>query len=209
MPTDWESRYQQADTPWDKAMAHPWLMTLRTRPNRKVRVLAPGCGRGHDLRELCRIFPDGVIVGADVSATALAQAQEAGMPANVELLEADVLAMEAEEKFDLVWEHTLFCAIEPELRDAYRAMLLRVLKPRGRVIGAFFLTMPQDGAGPPFNCEIDEFCARFSDDEGFFIRRMALMEPTFPGREGEEWAVMMDCLPTTTPPGRIMASIAR
>lgn len=187
MPTDWESRYRNDDTPWDKGAAHPWLSTLRTRLGSAVRVLVPGCGRGHDLRELSRIFPAGEIVGVDLSVTALATAGD--MPANVMLVEADVLALETKRRFDLVWEHTMFCAIDPELRDAYREMIRRVLKPGGMLFGAFFLTMPRDEGGPPFNCEPKEFTERFGRAHGWRIRRRHPMTPTFPGREGEEWLV--------------------
>lgn len=194
MPTDWESRYLEKQTPWDRGAAHPWLSTFRARSGCPVRVLVPGCGLGHDLRELSRIFPDGEIVGVDASPTALQQASALGVPANARFQLADVLALPGDQSFDVVWEHTLFCAIDPDQRDAYRDMIRRVLKPGGILFGAFFLTMPQDEAGPPFNCPPEEFAQRFAKENGFRIHRKLLMPVTYPGREGEEWAVIASVL---------------
>src|SRR6185436_9938248 len=53
MPTDWESRYQSGDMPWEKGEPSPGLVDFlaahRDLPGETVCV--PGCGTGNDARE--------------------------------------------------------------------------------------------------------------------------------------------------------------
>ena len=45
---DWNLRYEEGDTPWDKGGAHPVLADMLSRRPFSGRVLVPGCGRGHE-----------------------------------------------------------------------------------------------------------------------------------------------------------------
>ncbi len=194
MSTDWDSRYKEANTPWDRAVPHPYLGQLRPRRGKRLRVLVPGCGRGHDAAALARIFPEADVVAMDISAAALAQAELMKPPKNVRFCHADLfhLGDEWNDSIDLVWEHTCFCAIQPAERIAYREVMRRLVRRGGLLVGAFFLTMEEDGdGGPPFNTSVEDFTDVFDDSSGFCIRRMGLMNHTFRGREGEEWLVMM------------------
>ena len=62
MTTDWEERYRQADTPWDKGVAHPAVVRwLAEHPGRMTgAVLVPGCGLGHDARAIAAAEPTAV-----------------------------------------------------------------------------------------------------------------------------------------------------
>lgn len=194
MSKDWDSHYKEAHTPWDKAAPHPYLAQLRPRRGKHIRVLVPGCGRGHDAAALAKIFPAAEVIALDLSATAISQAQMLQPPENVTLCHADLfhLGDEWNDSIDLVWEHTCFCAIQPAERIAYRNVMRRLLRRRGLIVGAFFLTMDEgmDG-GPPFNTPPEEFVDVFDHGSGLCIRKMRLMDTTFRGREGEEWLVMM------------------
>lgn len=194
MSTDWDFHYREANTPWDRAASHPYLATLRPRSERRIRVLVPGCGRGHDAIALAKLFPAAEVVAMDLSATALEQAASMLPPENVTLCQADIFQLggEWDDSIDLVWEHTCFCAIHPSQRRAYGGVMRRLVKRRGLILGAFFLTMEQsEGGGPPFNTPHEELVDVFEVGNPFTIRRMGLMNHTFRGREGEEWLVMM------------------
>ena len=70
--TDWESRYQVGDMPWEKGQASPPLLELLERPVDwgAGPVLVPGCGFGHDVRALGVLgIP---VVGLDLAPTAVA-----------------------------------------------------------------------------------------------------------------------------------------
>ena len=62
--------------------------------------------------------------------------------------------------FDWVFEHTLFCAIQPHERDAYVRAVLRWLKPRGHYLAVNYLIPDRDG--PPFGTTREELWQRFS-----------------------------------------------
>ena len=62
--------------------------------------------------------------------------------------------------FDWVFEHTLFCAIQPPERDDYVRALLRWLKPDGQYLAVNYLIPDTDG--PPFGTTRDELWQRFS-----------------------------------------------
>ena len=45
---EWQRRYEQDDTPWDKGAPAPALVTFLREKQIAGRVLVPGCGRGHE-----------------------------------------------------------------------------------------------------------------------------------------------------------------
>jgi SAM-dependent methyltransferase len=64
-------------------------------------------------------------------------------------------------QFDVVIEHTFFCAIDPALREDYVRAVGDVLKPGGRLFGIFWLH-GQPG-GPPFDASKLELERLFSE----------------------------------------------
>ena len=68
----------------------------------------------------------------------------------LQVLERDLfsLAADFDGYFDLVVEHTCFCAIPLERRDEYAKAMAAVLGPEGKMIGLFYETPRQEG--PPF-----------------------------------------------------------
>ena len=111
---DWNSRYADDDTPWDKGGAHPVLADMISRCPLSGRVLVPGCGTGHDVRELAR---HGLAVtGLDVAPLAIARARAYDKVADesYELGDFFALGPDTDACFDGLFEHTCFCAIDPE-----------------------------------------------------------------------------------------------
>ena len=190
---DWEARYKVGDMPWEKGQAHPALPDLLLGQAPAGAVLVPGCGTGHDVSALAKRFPERLVVGVDIaeSAVTAARARCQTQP-NVRILHADFLAdsaVFAPESFGMLWEHTCFCAISPELRPAYAATAARLLVPGGILLGVFFLRLQRDGDGPPWNCPEPELYRHF--EAHFEINIIGPSPTTFPGREEEEFAVIM------------------
>ena len=158
----WEARYQAADMPWEKGAPSPGLVDFLT-ANPKLKrgtVCVPGCGSGHDVRAFVQAGFDAF--GFDLAPSAIASAEAktraAGLNATFSL--ADFLRDEPPQKFDWLFEHTLFCAIQPSERDEYVRAALRWLKPDGDYLAVnYFLTDPD---GPPFPTTRDEQVERFS-----------------------------------------------
>lgn len=190
--SDWDTRYQTGDTPWDKGHAAPPLTELLEKTDASAwgtgPILVPGCGLGHDVRELARLrIP---VCGLDLSQTALAKARET-KGAGYETYEVgDFLDPEwwGGRKFSAIWEHTCFCAIDPEDRKRYAEAAAGCLEEGGVLAGVFFITPYDPGeeqAGPPFAASVAELDERFSPR----FERIAgwIPQTAYPGREGREW----------------------
>src|ERR1051325_5538923 len=132
----WENRYQTHDMPWEKGAPSPGLVDfLASHPNLpRGTVCVPGCGTGHDAREWARAGFR--VAGFDLAPSAIRLSVErtkaAGLEATFQL--ADFLRDEPASRFDWLFEHTLFCAIDPPDRDAYVQAVLRWLKPDGQYL---------------------------------------------------------------------------
>lgn len=146
----WSDRYQNNDTPWDHAGPHPALKNVL--PQLKLarqKVLVPGCGRGHDAAMFAE--QGHIVVGVDFSADAVAEAKKLyGHLPNLNFVQADIFkfAQQNAGQFDLIFEHTLYCAIDPTLRTSLVKAWNQLLQPRGQVLGILF-SFPKRN-GPPF-----------------------------------------------------------
>ncbi len=158
----WEARYQAADMPWEKGAPSPGLVDfLAANPKlKRGTVCVPGCGSGHDVRAFAQAGFDAF--GFDVAPSAITSAEAktkaVGLTATFAL--TDFLRDEPPKKYDWLFEHTLFCAIQPSERDEYVRAVLRWLKPGGQYLAVnYFLTDPD---GPPFPTTRAEQVERFS-----------------------------------------------
>ena len=160
--TDWEARYLANDMPWEKGEASPGLVDfLAAHPQLEHgSVCVPGCGTGHDARAWARA--GFTVTGFDLAPSAVRLTTEktraAGLPAR--FVQGDFLVDEPPQSFDWLFEHTLFCAIQPDQRDAYVQAVLRWLKPGGDYLAVNYLIPDEDG--PPFGTTRAELLARFS-----------------------------------------------
>ncbi|HAV62815.1 MAG TPA: thiopurine S-methyltransferase [Verrucomicrobiales bacterium] len=164
MPTDWEAKYQAGETPWDKGSPSPGLVDFLAANSDmpKGRVLVPGCGAGHDVRAWAESGFD--VVGLDVSPSAISKCRELSRnsPGRMNFVCDDFLNGSPEQPFDWLFEHTLYCAIDPDCRAAYLEAVHRWIKP-----GGFFLAvhyMIPDTDGPPFGTDRDEVVGRFAGE---------------------------------------------
>ena len=186
----WDDRWKKADTPWDMGVPAPPLVAAVDRGDvaPPARVLVPGCGAGNDARFLAARGFD--VVGVDVSETALLRARELAAKDGVraEFVLADLFAPPASlGVFDVAWEHTCFCAIDPSRRDEYVDAVADLLHPRGRLFGLFFLIRPE--TGPPFGATIEEIRHRFS--RRFTVDVLRPATDSHAARAGKEaWAAM-------------------
>ena len=198
MSNEWEERYRKCDTPWDRGAPAPPLLDWLEKNGRKVngRVLAPGCGTGHDAKAIALRCPQARVVGVDIAPAALSKAakEQKPIPPNLEFREQDFfeIASGADSgAYDWIWEHTCFCAIDPARRSEYVETAHAALKTDGILLGVFYLDPydeeHQPGDGPPFGSELKELEARFFDSGKFRQVESYLPEVSYSGREGREW----------------------
>lgn len=188
----WEGRYQNRDMPWEKGAPSPGLVDfLSANPLlHRGSVCVPGCGTGHDVRAWAAAgFP---AFGLDVAPSAIRLAREstsdAGLSAYFE--QADFLTAPPPLQFDWLFEHTLFCAIQPADRDAYVRAASAWLKPGGQFLAVHYLIPDQDG--PPFGTTQEELHHRFSPH---FHLRQHWVPRSYPNRTGLEWMVWWERKP--------------
>lgn len=161
----WEALYQSGDTHWDKGAPAPGLVEfLHAHPELpRGTVAVPGCGFGHDVRAWAVFGFEAH--GFDIAPSAISGARELRKLDNADQTTGsaqfaltDFLRDPPPFQFDHVFEHTLFCAIQPVERDAYVEAVLRWLKPGGTYLAVNYIVC--DGE-PPFPVTRAELWQRF------------------------------------------------
>jgi cyclopropane fatty-acyl-phospholipid synthase-like methyltransferase len=184
--TEWETRYLTGDTPWEKGEPSPGLVDfLVAHPNLpRASVCVPGCGTGHDVRAWAAAGFE--TFGFDLAPSAIRLSQEktvrAGLTARFQM--ADFLADKPPSRFDWIFEHTLFCAIDPARRDDYVQAVLRWGKPGSQFLAVHYLLPDEDG--PPFGTTREEVLRLFSPH---FDLLEQWVPRSYPNRTGLEWMV--------------------
>ena len=120
-------------------------------------ALVPGCGRAYDALALARKGFERV-VAIDLSTTACAAAQEFLAQSGderasaVEVVCGDFFAHAG--SYDLVWDVTFLCALDPSVRQRWAEQQRRLLQPDGRLLTCVFPIVDKVG-GPPFAMSVE------------------------------------------------------
>lgn len=160
--TNWEELYQAGDMRWEKGAPSPGLVDFLAahRDLSGETVCVPGGGTGHDAGEWAKAGFR--VYGYDIAPSAVRLSRERavanGWP--VEFRVADFLRDEPPFQFDWLFEHTLFCAIQPSERELYIQATRRWLKPGGHYLAVNYLIPDTDG--PPFGTTREEAVERCS-----------------------------------------------
>jgi len=187
MGTDWEARYQTHDMPWEKGEPSPGLVDFLAAHARQPRgsVLVPGCGTGHDVRAWAAA--GFAVTGCDLAPSAIRLARErtTGAGLSAAFILGDFLADAATGPYDWIFEHTLFCAIDPTRRDDYVGAVLGRLKAGGSYLAVNYLIPDTDG--PPFGTTREELKDRFSPHFDLQAEWVPLSYPNCTGLELMLW----------------------
>jgi SAM-dependent methyltransferase len=158
----WQRRFQQRQTPWDRAAPGPriaaWIAdgTLRA----GIRIAVPGCGSGHDVAALAQAGCDVTAIDYASAAITLTQERLDAHGARAQLAHADVLAWQPASPLDAVYEQTCWCALHPDHWPAYAAQLHGWLRPGGALL-LMAMQCRRDSAaqgrieGPPYHMDIN------------------------------------------------------
>ena len=180
----WEERYQVEDTPWNKGEGVPALVDFLKEHQQipRTTVAVPGCGFGHDVRVWAEAGFSATGYDLAPSAVLAARNSTPSQPA-ASFAEGDFLADTPGTPFDWLFEHTLYCAIHPDQRDAYVEAAARWLKPDGQFLAVHYLLPPDQPEGPPFGCTREEILSRFG---ARFELQSDWRPRSWPHREGLE-----------------------
>lgn len=187
-PEFWDDKYNNSGDKWDLGTPVPVFMSLLNEKRwikEGMSLLVSGCGKGYDAIAAAK---EGLIVTAvDFSEEAIKAAQKNARDENlsVNFLQEDFFLLDENYNgsFDLVFEYTTFCAINPERRGEYAEKMSLLLKPGGRLIAIVFPIDNRPG-GPPFSIDMKEFYTLFSRHLKleYFSREINSVKP----RKGKE-----------------------
>ena len=157
---DWNEKYLQKDTPWDRGEPSPSLLEWISR-REPCSVIVPGCGRGHEVVSLAKNGFD--VTALDLAPQALAQLRETLESQNLkaELVKANVLHWNPLRPAQAIYEQTCLCALDPSHWKAYGVQLFQWLQPKGSLLASFMQT--QREGGPPFHCSLESMQELFPE----------------------------------------------
>ncbi|XGC80576.1 class I SAM-dependent methyltransferase [Bdellovibrio bacteriovorus] len=147
----WTSIYEEEKNPgWN--LGEPAEALKDMLPRLKIsrsRVLVLGCGEGHDAALFAAAGH--FVTAVDISPVALERAKKLyGHLENITFMEADLfkLPQDMDQSFDIVFEHTCYCAINPIKRQDLVKTWNRLLVSGGHLMGVFFAFEKRQG--PPY-----------------------------------------------------------
>ena len=161
MATDWDSMWRaggetlQPGQAFDASRCEPSLVALlETGTLPTGRALVPGCGRGYAVEALCSSERD--VLGLEVSETAkraaeayLASSEKPETKKHAKIALDDFFAHEPATKYDLAFDSTFLCAIEPSRRKEWASKYASLIRPGGELVSNVFPNGDFEG-GPPF-----------------------------------------------------------
>jgi hypothetical protein len=182
--------------PWDAGAAAPELKLLVGQERLPTgRALVPGSGSGYDVLALAS--EDRAAVGVDLAPGAGERFRELRserqIPAErARFVAGDFFELEFEGLFDLIWDYTFLCAIEPERRKTWARRCSDLLRPGGTLAVLLFPVVPlgvppvpADGGGPPYRLTPELAAELLKED--FELCELRLARESHPGREDKEW----------------------
>ena len=144
----WNERYISEQTGWDLGKESPPIKKIiDSIEDKSTRILIPGAGNAWEAEYAFKQGFRNVSV-IDIAHQAILRIKERlpELP-NSQLFYGDFFAHEGE--YDLILEQTFFCAIHPNLREAYAQKMYQLLTPKGSLQGIVF-DAPMNEAHPPF-----------------------------------------------------------
>jgi len=187
----WEDAWREGRTHWDAGDSPPVLKSLVANgslPN--GRAIVPGCGTGYDLLTLSQAVDR--VVGVDLAPTAKHAfdgfVAEQGYDAErTQYLVEDFFSFQPEVPFDLFWDYTFLCALDPDRRRDWARRVDELLADNGELVTLIFPVVdePMNPGGPPHPMSPDLVRGLLEPRW-----RATYLEPvavSHPGRVGKEW----------------------
>lgn len=150
----WSQRYRDGKTGWDLGSAsEPLTAYFDQLKDKSIKILIPGCGNAYEAEYLTeKGFSNVYIIDLSREPLMAFQTRNPDFPEEHIICE-DIFVHIG--KYDLIIEQTLFCAINPVLRDDYVAKISTLLNNGGKYVGVLF-DREFDG-GPPYGGNKKEY----------------------------------------------------
>ena len=180
--TFWKERYNTNTTGWD--IGHPTIPIqkyIEQLADKSISILIPGCGNAYEAELLHKLGFENITI-LDITKQALENfSQRVTSFPKEHLICTDFFKHKGQ--YDLIIEHTFFCALDPKLRNDYKNKMHQLLNHNGKLVGLLF-DFPLTEEGPPFGGSIEEYIATFS--KLFTIKSLKRAYNSIKPREGKE-----------------------
>ena len=154
----WNQRYLDGETGWDLGVISPPIQAyIDQLSDKNLRILIPGAGSGYEAEYLYeKGFTDVHVLDFAPEAISTFLKRNPNFPTEHTHV-ADFF--EHSDQYDLILEQTLFCAIDPILRQNYAQHAAALLRPGGKLVGLLFNRTFE--GGPPFGGDKAEYLPYF------------------------------------------------
>ena len=184
----WEERYEKGETGWNVGkITTPLKEYIDQLKDKNIKILIPGAGNGYELEYLIeKGFKNSSVV--EYATTPLENIKKR-IPEldKSQIINADFFELEGQ--YDLIIEQTFFCALNPDLRQAYVQKMKALLNPNGKIAGLLF-QFPLTCEGPPFGGSVEEYVSLFKND--FNIVTMETAHNSIAPRANKELFVIFE-----------------
>ncbi|UOB18291.1 TPMT family class I SAM-dependent methyltransferase [Abyssalbus ytuae] len=156
----WEEKYKTGQTGWDIGhVSTPIKEYIDQIKNKDIKILIPGAGHSYEAEYLYEKGFKNIYV-ADIAAAPLNTFKKR-LPKFPEehLIQADFFDISG--TFDLIIEHTFFCALNPLKRKDYALKVFDILNEKGKIAGLLF-DFPLTEKGPPYGGCKEEYVEYFN-----------------------------------------------
>ena len=156
----WNNRYLKGETGWDIGdVSTPLKEYIDQLDNKNTAILIPGCGNAYEAEYLLKKgFTNVTLIDISTVAAEAVKEKFASYGNKLKVIRGDFF--ELQEKYDLIFEQTFFCAIDPSLRKNYAQKMYSLLKQDGKLVGVFFDR--EFEGGPPFSGDKNEYMNLFA-----------------------------------------------
>ena len=181
----WSEIYRKEESPgWNLNEPAEALKDMLPRLKlTRSRVLVLGCGEGHDAAYFASMGH--IVTAVDISPEAISRAKaKYSEYQNLQFVEADLFKLPESynNSFDIIFEHTCYCAINPTLRKSLVRAWNRLLTDTGYLMGVFFAFEKRQG--PPFGGTEWELRQRLKDS--YLPVFWGRWKQSLPRRQGKE-----------------------
>lgn len=149
-PQFWTELYNTQQAGWDQKRESVILPAIVPQLKlSKSRILVVGCGEGHDAAYFASLGH--LVTAVDFSEEAIRRAKEHyGSREGLNFFRADAFNLPENwsGQFDIVFEHTCYCAVSPDKRSQLVQIWRKMLQPQGHLLAIFFAH--EKRRGPPF-----------------------------------------------------------
>lgn len=177
----WKSRYELEETGWNiGAVSTPVKEYLDQLTDKTIRILIPGCGFGYEaMYAYSAGFTNVFVLDFVAEPLDVFRRNCSDFPED-QIIQGDFFTHL--EKYDLILEQTLFCAIDPAMREAYASQVKSLLKPEGKLAGVLFDRTFENN--PPFGGSAAEYKELFAK----YFRNVYIADcyNSIPQRQGTE-----------------------